>query len=110
MSSGRGSDIFPDIEEINSSLSTAEREALAEREAAVAAENEKSSRMGFRVGFLTVVTFVAVLIVLYAFAPRLSENFPGLRPALADYVSWANARRDQVEGLMQSATSMIGGN
>lgn len=101
-------DVFPDIDEINSSLSVAESEALAAREAELAAENENSSRLGFRIGFLTVVVFVAALVVLYAFAPELAEKFPHLRTALADYVDWANARRDQIEMLMQRAISMFG--
>lgn len=108
-SAAKGRDVFPDIDEINSSLSLAEQEAVAAREAEIAAENKNSSRLGFRIGFLTVVVFVAALIVLYAFAPQLAESFPGLRPALADYVEWANGRREQVEGLMQSAAALLGG-
>lgn len=104
----KGSDVFPDIEEINSSLSAAEHAAMSAQEAALVAETERSSRLGFRIGFLTVVAFVAILIVLYAFAPRLAEEFPGLRPALSNYVDWANARRDGVDALIRSAASAIG--
>lgn len=101
------SDVFPDIEEINSSLSAAESEAMARRAAEEKEEGERSARRGFRVGFLTVVTFIAALIVLYAFAPRLAESFPQARPALSDYVDWVNRIRIGLEGLMQAAADRI---
>lgn len=103
-----GSAVFPDIDEINSSLTAADVEAgnarlEEEREQA----RSRGARRGFRLAFLTVVIFASILIVLYAYAPQIANTFPDARPYLADYVDWANQKRDQLDGLMQSATAMI---
>jgi predicted Zn finger-like uncharacterized protein len=101
--------LFPDIDEINSSLAGGSAEPVTPVAAERAETERRQRRRGFRIGFLTVVTFASLLIVLYAYAPRLAETFPEARPYLADYVAWANLKRLQIDGLMQSAIALIGG-
>ena len=81
-------DLLPDIEEINSTLTSTTARDLPEPE--VLAEQQK----GFRQGFVIPVAVAALMIVLYAYAPSIAQSVPATEPALLQYVDLANGARD----------------
>lgn len=101
--------LLPDIEEINSSLTSS-----GERGDTAAAELPEevpisSRRGGFRSGFqLAVITFVLATIV-YLTAPSLARMIPGAEAPLAQYVEAVNAARTQINDLVTRIIAQIGG-
>ena len=86
--------LLPDIEEINSSLSSESKaEAATAAAAAASAATEPDRASGFRSGFRLVVVLAVLGLILYVFAPRLSEAVPALAEPLATYVSAVNDGR-----------------
>lgn len=85
--------LLPDIEEINSSLTS----SGVRTEAAMVPVSEQIEMpvrsRGFRSGFrLAVVTF-ALAALVYAFAPHLTATIPGIEAPLAQYVDAVNIMR-----------------
>ncbi len=94
------------MDEINSTLrGQQERGEVAEAETA----DTSGGGGGFRVGFLLVVVICAILVAVYALAPRLVALVPDAAPALAAYVDWVNMLRGQVNGLVQSGVDWVQG-
>jgi predicted Zn finger-like uncharacterized protein len=81
-------DLFPDIEEINSSLRDTGDRSQAEAHASDidTLDTLPRRRRGKRIGFLLAVTLAAGAAGLYANAPRLAEAVPALAPGLSGYV------------------------
>ncbi len=109
----RGRERLPDIEDISSTLA-----AAADRNALVIVENspEKAARRGsgFTAGFLTVVGIAALLIMVYAFAPRIVVKLPQIRGALETYVVaidegriWLDARLQSMIDKMQPSDDKV---
>ncbi len=96
-------DLLPDIEEINSTLTaTSERQEDDDDD-----RDEKRARSGFRRGFIIAVLFFALLALVYSYAPRIVESFPGAEPALSSYVDAVNQLRLWVDMLMQKAVDKL---
>ncbi|SFH12984.1 MJ0042 family finger-like domain-containing protein [Palleronia marisminoris] len=97
-----GGGMFPDIEEINSTLSAGTE---ADRDL-----TEPASASGaFRSGFLLMLALAILIMALYLAAPWLAAQVPALEPALAGYVGGVNSFRMAVEGLLQGAAEWIDG-
>ncbi len=96
-------DLFPDIEEINSTLDT---HGLPEED--VVAEDEVR-RSGFSRGFFAIIFIAALALALYLVAPRLAESIPALEPLLTAYVGAVNGAREWLDGMVQGLTGRIGG-
>ncbi|UWR21709.1 zinc-ribbon domain-containing protein [Sulfitobacter sp. S190] len=108
---GSRRDLLPDIEEINSSLSSgAGRTGPNADEIPIEAPTRQRKRRGFRTGFMTVLLVAIVLTILYMLAPRLAEAVPALAPVLDSYVETVNAGRlwldERVRGVLQSLDGM----
>ncbi|OAN73195.1 hypothetical protein A8B83_00040 [Rhodobacteraceae bacterium EhC02] len=102
--------LLPDIEEINSSLSS-----TSDRRPARADDHEKPGKSadprnanaapekprGFARGFSLVLLLAALLFALYIFAPALAEAFPAAAPALASYVEAVNGLRVMLDAQFQ---------
>ena len=98
--------LLPDIEEINSSLSS-----TSDRRPARADDHEKPGKSadprnvaavpekprGFARGFSLVLLLAALLFALYIFAPALAEAVPAAAPALASYVEAVNSLRAMLD-------------
>lgn len=104
--------VLPDIEEINSTL-TATTERAAANDAAAAAvhvaaeETMRKRRVGFRLGFSLMIMAAAALILLYLYAPQISDAFPETTPALTAYVDWANGVRQNVDVLLNDGVDRL---
>ncbi|MCC5974927.1 MAG: hypothetical protein JJT81_12855, partial [Rubellimicrobium sp.] len=79
--------LLPDIEEINSTLSSAPERPTS------TAEAEEERRGGFRLGFGSILLVAALLALAYAFAPEIVANVPQTEPVLAPYVSTIDEAR-----------------
>ncbi|WP_375573151.1 zinc-ribbon domain-containing protein [Seohaeicola saemankumensis] len=102
--------LLPDIEEINSSLSS-----TSDRRPARADDHEKPGKSadprnanaapekprGFARGFSLVLLLAALLFALYIFAPALAEAFPAAAPALESYVEAVNGLRVMLDAQFQ---------
>ncbi len=96
--------LLPDIEEINSSLTSTEDRA----ESTIAPLSEEmelpAQRGGFRSGFrLSVVTF-ALAALVYVLAPLLAKMVPSAEAPLEQYVEAVNAARVWLDQIVGSAS------
>ncbi|UWQ04413.1 zinc-ribbon domain-containing protein [Aliiroseovarius crassostreae] len=110
LTEGRGRDLLPDIEEINSTLDAQQGDEI-EQEGMDPATTK--ARSGFRKGFMLVVGLALILLLLYVYAPALAEAVPQIDPLLDSYVSavdWGRmAIRSFFEGVilkLQGANSL----
>ncbi|MCB1328579.1 MAG: hypothetical protein KDK28_03590, partial [Maritimibacter sp.] len=87
-------DLFPDIEEINSTLDSHGMDDEDEDEI------ETEDRGGFRRAFFAVIAVAALLLALYLVAPKLAASVPALEPALSAYVGAINGLRGVFSGLI----------
>ncbi|MFD0860059.1 zinc-ribbon domain-containing protein [Roseovarius aquimarinus] len=93
------SSLFPDIEEINSSLGPEPAQYDgAETGHDAYPEAAPRSRGGFGRGFLLMVLAALAALGVYAFAAQLAEMLPALRDVLADYVVWVDGLRVWLDG------------
>jgi predicted Zn finger-like uncharacterized protein len=103
-------ELFPDIEEINSTLSpeAAEAEAEAARLAAEGGETVHAQRSGFRLGFGLMLLFVVCLLLAYIYAPQLAQRAPFLSGALESYVDMVDGLRAWLDTAAQGLVEKIG--
>ncbi len=99
--------LLPDIEEINSTLTATSDRAIPAEDEIAAAEETHKRRSGFRMGFSLVLLAVVLMILAYLFAPQIGAALPGLKPALADYVDWANGIRQSVDGYLERSVKWL---
>jgi len=101
--------LLPDIEEINSSLSS---EQERDRPVSVSLPEEipePARRGGFGSGFrLALITFVLATVV-YLSAPSLAEMIPAAEGPLARYVEAVNSARLQLNDLVARLLARMGG-
>lgn len=100
-----GSALFPDIEEINSTLDShapAEGDTIPETAEAVAA-----ARSGFGRSFTVVIVLAALLLAVYVLAPKLATSVPALEPALSAYVDAVNTARAYLEDLVRGLLEKV---
>lgn len=102
-------DLFPDIDEINSTLDSPAGAATPPgRSARFEAETaDAPKRSGFSRGFSLVVILVGLAFVVYLMAPRIVGAVPALTDAMVAYVDMVNGVLGWIEGLMQQAVDKI---
>lgn len=103
------SDLLPDIEEINSTLS-----ATSDRRGRGKSSDEapdpsvvKRRRRGFRLGFGLVLMVVALLIITYTYSPQIIRTLPQSETAMRQYVILVDQSRDRLDGMMQSVIKRL---
>ncbi|AZL58992.1 hypothetical protein EI545_09170 [Tabrizicola piscis] len=99
-------DLLPDVEEINSTLRPSETATEAADGQPLPPVRES---MGFRSGFLMVMTVAIIGAAVYIMAPRLSGWVPAMAAPLESYVSAVDGLRLSLDGMMRSATVAING-
>ena len=95
--------LFPDIEEINSSLSPDRGPQSGEPAYDLYPDAASRPSGGFRRGFLLAILIAIVALLLYIFAPLLSDMLPALRGVLDDYVAWVDGLRQWLDTQMAAA-------
>ncbi|MBV7377405.1 zinc-ribbon domain-containing protein [Maritimibacter dapengensis] len=98
-------ELFPDIEEINSTLDTplaAEAPPETEQQTGEAQVAPVEKRGGFRRGFSLVILLAVIAFAIYILAPQIVESFPAAEPAIASYVSFVNGLLESIDGWMQN--------
>jgi resuscitation-promoting factor RpfA len=99
-------DLLPDVEEINSTLRPSEVQSDRTDGQPLPPMREG---MGFRSGFLMVMTLAIIGAVIYIMAPRLTGMAPALEGPMTAYVGAVDGLRLSLDGLMRSATVAING-
>lgn len=92
--------LLPDIDEINSSLDaspSAPKHEPPEPEAWHEPEYAPPRRSGFKRGFAFAVLLGAILLAVYAYAPKIAEMVPALAGPLEIYVEKANELRVMID-------------
>jgi predicted Zn finger-like uncharacterized protein len=101
---GSRRDLLPDIEEINSTL-RANNDRSPEHDPGQTAQIEEQEKRGSRLGFSLTVAFVALLVLIYVFAPAIAQTLPPAAGMLETYVSMVDGWRawldTQMSGLLQ---------
>lgn len=107
-------DLFPDIEQINSSLrDTADRSGdEADASDIDTLDLAPRRRRGTRLGFLLTMAMAAAGLALYGNADWVATRLPGLVPVLDSYVAWVDAARiwlDEMVKRLGALTATAGG-
>ncbi len=103
-------DMFPEIEEINSTL-RASNERRTGGAAAVAStlQEDEGRRSGFRSGFVLMLLLAVILLAAYVMAPKLAQQFPAAAGALNGFVAAVDAARSFVDTALKSAIGYLRG-
>jgi len=99
---------LPDVEEINSSLQTAQDQyamGLAEDGTAPV-----RGRSGFGKGFFFVIFLAVVAVIAYALADLIAQQIPQLKAPLDAYVDWVDALRAWLDEQVRSFMAPSGTN
>lgn len=102
-------DLLPDIEEINSTLRSNESRSPSDdpgQTAQIEVQEKRSSRRGFTL----TIALVAVLALVYAYAPQLAAAIPAAEPALTIYVSMVDDWRVWLDGQVSSLLMWLDAN
>jgi len=96
-------DLFPDIDEINSTLrDTADRSGDEPEASDIdTLDTLPRRRFGSRIGFFTVVLAAAAALVVYVYADRMAAAVPGLAPSLGGYVDMVDGVRFWLDDMAQ---------
>lgn len=103
---GSRRDLLPDIEEINSTLrSNSDRSPGSDpgQTAQIEMQEKRSSRRGF----ILTIALVAILALLYTYAPQLAEAVPQAEPALASYVAMVDSWRVWLDGQVSALLTWL---
>ncbi|MCV3272174.1 zinc-ribbon domain-containing protein [Roseobacter sinensis] len=112
--SGASGDMLPDIQEINSTLRSNNDRSAAD-DPGQTAQIETRERRSFGRGFVTTLLLVAILALVYVFAPQVAETLPQADPWLSAYVGLVDGWRVWLDGQVKDvlvwldATTTSGG-
>ena len=101
--------LFPDIEEINSSLSPAQEPQAGEASYDPYPEAAPRPAGGFRRGFMVSLLIAIAALLVYIFAFQLADLMPALEGVLADYVVWVDGLRQWLDGQLAGAMLWLDG-
>jgi len=99
-------DRLPDIEEVTGSI-----DRSASGDAADAAAVTQARKGGFRLGFLLVLLFAVLLLVVYALAPHIAAAVPATESALGAFTRGVDAARlwvaTRVDAVLQAVLARM---
>jgi len=101
-------ELFPDIEEINSSL-RASSDRGPRKIADFAGPDEGARRSGFRSGFVLMMVLAVAAAAAYVMAPKIVQQIPASADAMAAYVAAVDHARLWLDGLMRQAITALQG-
>ena len=96
--SARGA-LLPDIDEINSTLSTDVADWPTDSEASAATIERGQRKLGFFLG----ITLIFAAAAIYYFAPQIGERIPVLQEPLELYQQWVNSIRILLDQCIRQA-------
>ncbi len=96
------SELFPDVEEINSTL-RASSEPRGDESEAGTETHVGADRRGFRTGFLMIILIAVLSWLVYAMAPQIVAAVPASESAMQAYVEGVDLARLSVDAALQSA-------
>ena len=96
------SELFPDVEEINSTL-RASSEPRGDESEAGTETHVGADRRGFRTGFLMIILIAVLSWLVYAMAPQIVAAVPASESAMQAYVDGVDWARLGVDAALQSA-------
>lgn len=102
VAAGARRDMFPDIDEINSTLRSSVDREHGDQGADAEEQVIRNRRRGFRVGFALALLIAAALILIYVYAPAIAARVPALETFLVGYVDWANRSIEWLDGVLES--------
>lgn len=105
-SSGSRRDLLPDIEEINSTLRS-NSDRSPETDPGQTAQYEVQEQRSSRRGFALTVLLVAILSLVYVFAPDLAEKIPAVAGPLDSYVAVINSWRGWIDSQVVAMLSWL---
>jgi len=103
-SDGNKRQLLPDIEEINSTLSSA---PARDDDDVIEDEIRAGGRRGFRTGFGLMLLLAAFILMFYAYAPQLAENFPQFKGLITSAVGIIDALRAGLETAAQNLLQLL---
>ena len=95
--------LLPDIDEINSTLSTSGAEWPSDSDASKEIAQKGQRRLGFLLGIAIIIAAAA----LYYFAGTLSERIPALQQPLELYQQWINNMRIVLDQWIRQAIDWL---
>ena len=104
----RGREVFPDIEEINSTLDSPQgaSHVSTQDEGEISQFAQRGSR-GFRRGFSTMILLAVLAIGLYLLAPQIVDLVPASAGVLSAYVDWVNDLFVWINAMMADAVTRM---
>jgi len=100
-------DLLPDIEEINSTLRSTSDRSRSKITPPTELDIPKPRSGGFRFGFSLIITLGLLLMVVYAFAPRIIEQVPALESPLNAYKAGVDAGRLWLDEQMKAMLAKL---
>ena len=105
---GTRRNLLPDIDEINSSLSSDSGDAAGSMDPGEV-ETPDTGKGGFRRGFYTVLLLAVIGLLLYMFAPQLARAVPALEGVMMTYVAIVDALRGWLDGTVRGLMGTLDG-
>lgn len=99
-------ELFPDIEEINSSL----RSQSDRPEDATTAQEEVfiQKRRGFRTGFFGILLIIGILAIIYVYAPHIKDAVPAVAGAVDGFVGAIDQARIWLDNTVRNLVTSEG--
>lgn len=99
-------DVFPDIEEINSTLRSEKSNKTPQPEKTPRVQ-KKRNRAGFRIGFSFVLIFALIALGFYVYADDLKTQFPNGKATIDTYVAWVDQQRQFIQTNVEGAVNWL---
>lgn len=104
----RGREVFPDIEEINSTLDSPQGNGqAADQDEGQISQFAQRGSSGFRRGFSIMILLAALALAVYFFAPQIVDLVPSSAGVLSAYVDWVNELFVWINAMMADAVARM---
>ncbi|WP_298837698.1 zinc-ribbon domain-containing protein [uncultured Roseobacter sp.] len=103
---GSRRDLLPDIEEINSTLRS-NNDRNPGSDPGQTAQAEVREKRSSRRGFVLVIAIVALMALVYVYAPQIAEAVPQLADALQTYVAMIDSWRTWLDTKLEATLSWL---
>ncbi|WP_298492936.1 zinc-ribbon domain-containing protein [uncultured Maritimibacter sp.] len=104
----RGREVFPDIEEINSTLDSPQGNGqTADQDEGQISQFAQRGSSGFRRGFSVMILLAALALAVYLLAPQIVDLVPASAGVLSAYVDWVNELFVWINAMMADAVARM---